>query len=161
MKQFRTSLFIILAVMVSLGAGDKDNDKKKSAITCVVSGEAVDKTEYTSYKNGKVFFCCDGCKADFKDASAQFAVAANYQLVSSGQYMQTKCPLSGNKLNPEKVLKVAETDVTFCCKNCQGKTNMAEDKMAFIFSDSRFDKGFSLVTEKPKTTVKKDAKTKK
>tara|TARA_B100001750_G_scaffold231332_1_gene229400 strand:- start:63 stop:557 length:495 start_codon:yes stop_codon:yes gene_type:complete len=160
MKKFRNSIFIILAAALSLGAGDKDKkkSKKEAAVTCVVSGETVDKTEYASYKAGKVFFCCGGCKADFEDASTKFAVSANFQLVASGQYMQTSCPLSGRKLNPEKAVKVAGTDVTFCCGNCQGKTEKAEDKLAFIFADVAFDKGFIPVPEKSNTAKKGKSK---
>ena len=149
MKRFNKAMSIILVAMVPLNAGDKD--KKKHEATCVVSGEAIDKTEYSNYKKGKVYFCCDGCKADFDEASAKFAVAANYQLVATGQYMQTNCPVSGRDLNPKKVVKVANADVTFCCGNCQGKTNQAEDKMAFIFADASFDKGFFPVPEKPES----------
>ena len=65
--------------------------------------------------------------------------------------MQTNCPVSGRGLNPKKTMKVANSDVTFCCGNCQGKTNKAEDKMAFIFADASFDKGFSPVPEKPES----------
>ena len=149
MKRFYKAMSIILVAMVSLNAGDKD--KKKHEVTCVVSGETIDETEYSNYKKGKVYFCCGGCKADFDEASATFAVAANYQLVATGQYMQTNCPVSGRGLNPKKVVKVANADVTFCCGNCQGKTNKAEDKMAFIFTDVSFDKGFSPVPEKPES----------
>ena len=149
MKRFYKAMSIILVAMVSLNAGDKD--KKKHEVTCVVSGETIDETEYTNYKKGKVYFCCGGCKADFDEASATFAVAANYQLVATGQYMQTNCPVSGRGLNPKKVVKVANAGVTFCCGNCQGKTNKAEDKMAFIFADVSFDKGFSPVPEKPES----------
>jgi len=149
MKRFYKAMSIILVAMVSLNAGDKD--KKKHEVTCVVSGETIDETEYSNYKKGKVYFCCGGCKADFDEASATFAVAANYQLVAMGQYMQTNCPVSGRGLNPKKVVKVANADVTFCCGNCQGKTNKAEDKMAFIFTDVSFDKGFSPVPEKPES----------
>ena len=149
MKRFYKAMSIILVAMVLLNAGDKD--KKKHEVTCVVSGETIDETEYTNYKKGKVYFCCGGCKADFDEASATFAVAANYQLVATGQYMQTNCPVSGRGLNPKKVVKVANADVTFCCGNCQGKTNKAEDKMAFIFTDVSFDKGFSPVPEKPES----------
>ncbi len=149
MKRFYKAMSIILVAMVSLNAGDKD--KKKHEVTCVVSGETIDETEYSNYKKGKVYFCCGGCKADFDEASATFAVAANYQLVATGQYMQTNCPVSGRGLNPEKVVKVADSDVTFCCGNCQGKTNKAEDKMAFIFADVSFDKGFFPVPEKPES----------
>ncbi|SVB02490.1 uncharacterized protein METZ01_LOCUS155344 [marine metagenome] len=149
MKRFYKAMSIILVAMVSLNAGDKD--KKKHEVTCVVSGETIDETEYSNYKKGKVYFCCGGCKADFDEASATFAVAANYQLVATGQYMQTNCPVSGRGLNPEKVVKVANSDVTFCCGNCQGKTNKAEDKMAFIFADVSFDKGFFPVPEKPES----------
>ena len=149
MRRFYKAMSIILVAMVLLNAGDKD--KKKHEVTCVVSGETIDETEYTNYKKGKVYFCCGGCKADFDEASATFAVAANYQLVATGQYMQTNCPVSGRGLNPKKVVKVANADVTFCCGNCQGKTNKAEDKMAFIFTDVSFDKGFSPVPEKPES----------
>tara|TARA_Y100001947_G_scaffold157939_1_gene169550 strand:+ start:1050 stop:1526 length:477 start_codon:yes stop_codon:yes gene_type:complete len=149
MKRFYKAMSIILVAMVLLNAGDKD--KKKHEVTCVVSGETIDETEYSNYKKGKVYFCCGGCKADFDEASATFAVAANYQLVATGQYMQTNCPVSGRGLNPKKVVKVANADVTFCCGNCQGKTNKAEDKMAFIFTDVSFDKGFSPVPEKPES----------
>ena len=149
MKHFYKAISIILVAMVSLNAGDKD--KKKHEVTCVVSGETIDETEYTNYKKGKVYFCCGGCKADFDEASATFAVAANYQLVATGQYMQTNCPVSGRDLNPKKVVKGANADVTFCCGNCQGKTNKAEDKMAFIFADVSFDKGFFPVPEKPES----------
>ena len=149
MKRFYKAMSIILVAMVLLNAGDKD--KKKHEVTCVVSGETIDETEYSNYKKGKVYFCCGGCKADFDEASATFAVAANYQLVATGQYMQTNCPVSGRGLNPKKVVKVANAYVTFCCGNCQGKTNKAEDKMAFIFTDVSFDKGFSPVPEKPES----------
>ena len=149
MKRFYKAMSIILVAMVLLNAGDKD--KKKHEVTCVVSGETIDETEYSNYKKGKVYFCCGGCKADFDETSATFAVAANYQLVATGQYMQTNCPVSGRGLNPKKVVKVANADVTFCCGNCQGKTNKAEDKMAFIFADVSFDKGFSPVPEKPES----------
>ena len=135
--------------MVSLSAGDKD--EKKHEVTCVVSGETIDRTEYSNYKKGKVYFCCGGCKADFDEASANFAVAANYQFVATGQYMQTNCPVSGSGLNPEKVVKVANSDFTFCCGNCQGKTNKAENKMTFIFANTSFDKGFSPLPEKPES----------
>ena len=149
MKRFYKAMSIILVAMVSLNAGDKD--KKKHEVTCVVSGETIDETEYSNYKKGKVYFCCGGCKADFDEASVTFAVAANYQLVATGQYMQTNCPVSGRGLNPEKVVKVANSNITFCCGNCQGKTNKAEDKMAFIFADVSFDKGFFPVPEKPES----------
>ena len=149
MKHFYNTISIILVAMVSLSAGDKD--EKKHEVTCVVSGETIDSTEYSNYKKGKVYFCCGGCKADFDEASANFAVAANYQLVATGQYMQTNCPVSGRGLNPEKVVKVANSDVTFCCGNCQGKTNKAENKMTFIFANTSFDKGFSPLPEKPES----------
>ena len=158
MKCFIRTLSLVLVATVALTAGD--NDKKKDEIACVISGDAIDKTEYTEYKKGKVFFCCGGCRADFDEATAKFSVAANYQLVVTGQYMQTNCPLSGRNLNPKKVVKVANTNVTFCCGNCQGKTKKAEDKMAFIFADASFDKGFSPIPEKPKTD-KKASKSKK
>ena len=150
MKKFRNSIFIILAAALSLGAGDKDKkkSKKEAAVTCVVSGETVDKTEYASYKAGKVFFCCGGCKADFEESSAKFSTAANFQLVATGQYTQTTCPFTGRKMKTSKALEVNGTTVTLCCDRCYKKTNKSKDKVSLIFSDEPFKKGFEIAAKK-------------
>ena len=58
MKRNLIILFIIAlsSLVFALEAGEKE-----LTVKCVVSGEEVDKDEYTKYKDGKVYFCCAGC----------------------------------------------------------------------------------------------------
>ena len=55
MKRNLIILFIIAlsSLVFALEAGEKE-----LTVKCVVSGDEVDKDEYTKYKDGKVYFCC-------------------------------------------------------------------------------------------------------
>ena len=90
-KHILLSLSIITTTLI---AGD---DPKGKTITCVVSGDEINKSElkdhdHSTYRDGKVYFCCGGCKMDFDESPKKFASKANFQLVSTGQYTQTACP---------------------------------------------------------------------
>lgn len=111
---------------------------------CPVSGKAVDATKTSDYNGGKVYFCCDGCKAKFDKDSAAFAAKANHQLVCSGQFAQKGCPFSGGKTKDGTEVDVAGVKVAFCCNNCQGKAAKAtgDDQVKLVFGDT-FAKGFA------------------
>jgi YHS domain-containing protein len=117
---------------------------KLEGIKCPVSGKAVKADKTVDYKGAKVYFCCENCPKAFEKDTAKFAVKANEQLVATGQYVQKACPLSGQKLNAEKTVKVDGVTVTFCCEKCQGAVTKAEgDKKAeMVFNDKAFEKGF-------------------
>jgi hypothetical protein len=53
-------------------------------------------------------------------------------------------------LNPETAIELAGTKVAFCCDNCKGKVEGAEEKekMTLVFSDKAFDKAFAKVEKK-------------
>ena len=160
MKRFYKAMSIILVAMVSLNAGDKD--EKKHEVTCVVSGETIDKTEYSNYKKGKVYFCCGGCKSDFEEDASKFTSAANYQLVATGQYVQGSCPLTARKNKADKELAVDGLSVTFCCNNCLKKAKKSTDKVSMLFSDATFDKSFGKPnSDAIKTNVSKKKSAKK
>ncbi|WP_235935186.1 eL24 family ribosomal protein [Candidatus Laterigemmans baculatus] len=115
-------------------------------VKCVVAPKAANAEKSASYKEGQVFFCCDGCKGKFTKDTEKFATKANQQLVATKQYEQKACPLSGGKVNPEKTVKVGNVEVGFCCGNCQGKVAAAEGdaQVALVFSEKAFEKGFTV-----------------
>ena len=145
-----TSLAAILAVAAVTVVAD---DVQLDGIKCVISPKAADAAASADYKDGKVYFCCGGCAGTFKDNQKKFTVKANHQLVATKQYKQTKCPISGRDVNPETVVKIAGTEVLFCCSGCKSKVANATDdkeKMKIVFNDKAFAKSFSKV-EKPDT----------
>jgi len=74
-------IFISVLIMsVSLFSTEKKSNKKNhiSNAKCLISGENIDKNEFVDYKDGKVYFCCEMCKADFKaEKSDKFSSKAN------------------------------------------------------------------------------------
>ena len=160
----KTKWFILLLTLSSIIIAEEFgiNDKK---ITCVVTGEEIDKEESSKYREGMVYFCCGGCKMDFDESSQKFSKAANFQLVATGQYEQTGCPVTGKSAghshHTKKDVKKVEVDglsVDLCCAGCLKKVNKSKDKFSMLFSDKAYDKGFSKKEVKAK---EKSAKSKK
>lgn len=133
--------------------------KKDAKVKCAVSGDKIDKEEFSKYKEGKVYFCCGGCKMDFDDSPKKFSQAANFQLLATGQYAQDSCPVTGKSSGHDhhtkkdmKKVNIEGLTVDLCCPGCLKKVNKSKDKFSMLFSDKAYDKGFSKV--KPAKNVK-------
>jgi YHS domain-containing protein len=138
------SLAIATLLTATLYAADKVNlDKAK----CPVSGKECVEDSGTDYKGAKVYFCCNNCPKAFAKDKAKYAAKANMQLVATGQAKEIKCPLTGKDLNPETKIKVAGTDVCFCCNNCKGSAEKltGDEQIEKVFGDKSFEKGFEVV----------------
>lgn len=154
---------IALCLTVSVGADDDKTEKKKkgagrkpvTTCKCAVAGKEIKiaDAKVVEYKKGKVYVCCDGCKAKLEADKAKYALKSNAQLVATRQYRQAKCPMSGGKLNKDEKTKVGGVMVKFCCGNCKGKAEKAtgDDKLKLVFADKAFDKSFVPVKAKKKT----------
>lgn len=121
-------------------------EKAKFKAACPISGKDALEDKTADYKGGKVYFCCGNCPGAFTKDTAKYATKANAQLVSTGQFTQVKCPLSGGKLNPDTGVEVNGVKVTFCCNNCKGKVAEAKGdaQSELVFSDKAFEKGFEI-----------------
>lgn len=109
------------------------------------------------WKDGQVYFCCDGCLGKFTklddEGKEKFAAKANHQLIATKQYVQAKCPFSGGDLTEGKTLKVAGAEVGFCCDGCLAKAkNMKGDKqIEALFGEKAFEKaGYKLAKKEEK-----------
>jgi YHS domain-containing protein len=142
-----------LAVLAAFVAGIAVNaaDEKKFSAKCLVAGKPDAKEDkFSEYKGGKVYFCCDNCKAKFDKDPAAFAVKANAQLISTGQAKQVKCPIAGKPCADGKTVEVNGIKVGFCCDGCKGKVAEAtgDAQAALVFSDEAFKKGFEVSKKK-------------
>ncbi len=124
------------------------DESKLDGVMCLLQGKkAVNAEKASKYKDGKVYFCCDGCLGKFDkmtaEEKAKLAPKANSQLVASKQYTQEACPFTGGKLNDEMKLTVGGAEVKFRCGNCKGKAEKMEgaEQLEKVFGDAAFEKG--------------------
>jgi hypothetical protein len=124
----------------------KSDDTLKGVKCCIMAKNGVKKEQSVAYRDGMVYFCCARCKAGFEKDTAKFATKANQQLVQTKQYVQKKCPFSGQAVDEAQSVKVGDTVVHFCCDQCVAKVESASDdeaKATLIFADEAFDKAFA------------------
>ena len=122
-----------------------DDDNSLKNVKCFMMGEEVSDEFFAEYMGAKVYFCCESCIEEFNEETEKYAAEANMQLVSTKQFTQTGCPMSGGKVKDGTHIKVGDTKVGFCCPNCKAKVEGAEDteaKMKLVFNKDAFKKGF-------------------
>ncbi len=148
-KRTLLSLFVTTAMCFAIGASAAEEAK----LLCPVSGHEASKSHAVSYKGGKVYFCCDNCPKAFAKNKDKFAAKANAQLVATAQYKQKACPLTGKPCNKATATEIGGVNVYFCCNNCKGAIEKLEGddaKVAKVFSNDNFKKGFVLAKKKSK-----------
>lgn len=162
MKRFFSVLLAVVITSSALFAAVDDEKpaaaaakKKRKPVTmavCPVAGKEmkIEDAKVVEYRKAKVYVCCGGCKSKMEKDSKPFAVKANQQLVATRQYRQTKCPISGGKIDKAQKTKIGKTMVRFCCPNCKKKADGAkgEDQLKLAFSDEAFKKAFVPVKKR-------------
>ena len=144
---------VCVALLLAITNGQAGEKKGKvTKVNCVVAGKEISLKDAVkvSYRKATAYVCCNNCKAKFEESSAKYATKANHQLFLTSQAKQTKCPISGGKLDKTKTAKISGTTVAFCCGNCQAKAEKAtgDEQLAIAFSDKAFDKGFEVKKKK-------------
>ncbi|OYP38853.1 hypothetical protein [Rhodopirellula sp. MGV] len=148
MKKYIASAFAVLFVAAATVVAGEVN---LEGVKCVIAPRAAKADKSADYKEGKVYFCCDNCAGKFAKDSKPFTEKANLQLVSTHQYEQKACPLSGGDIDESTAVKIEGTKVAFCCNNCKGKVEGEKDdaaKLKLVYSDKAFKNGFAKVEPK-------------
>lgn len=119
------------------------------------SKQKVSDQHSVSYLEGEVFFCCPKCVKAFEDAPEEYAVAANQQLVATGQYVQVGCPLVGGPISSDHAVDVEGISVGLCCEKCVAvfeKAKSAKEKADLLFGPERFAEAFKPASTQAKRT---------
>ncbi|HMO15696.1 MAG TPA: hypothetical protein PKD64_08960 [Pirellulaceae bacterium] len=140
----------LVVYSLSFVAAQDDSAKIKgdplAGIKCAVDGDRNASLDHSAnYHDALVFFCCNGCKSKFMEDDSAFATKANHQLVLTGQYNQTACPITGQALLEETKTNFAGAEIGFCCNRCKGSFQNAasyEDKAEMVFGKQVFTKAF-------------------
>jgi YHS domain-containing protein len=143
-------LALCSVALLAIGVVAAEEKEEKFSAKCPVSGKDAIETSSSEYRGANVYFCCEGCPDAFAADTKKYAAAANAQLVQTKQATQTKCPLTGGKINKDTAIKVGEVEVAFCCNNCKGKASgkSGAEQVDLVFNDTAFDKGFEVKKEK-------------
>ena len=155
MKTRGIALLAMVALLVAGVAFAEKAEKKEvnlKGVKCPVSGNAAKNIDGSSvaHNGGTVYLCCTNCPTAFKKNTKKFAAKANFQLYATGQAKLVKCPLKGKPLNTATKISIEGKDVCFCCNGCKGAAGKATDKIALVFGDAAFKKGFKVGAKKKK-----------
>lgn len=142
-KLFASALLAMAALTATAVVVNAEEALK--GVKCIfAASKDVNPEKSAEWKDGKVYFCCGNCQGKFngmsKEDKEKLAAKANAQLVASKQYVQKSCPFSGGELNAETKIKVAGTEVAFCCNNCKGKAEKMEGdaQLEALFGEKAF-----------------------
>ncbi len=146
------AMLLALTCVGSADAQDLPDDLK-----CIVAGKRAAKADVAAdYRGGKVYMCCGNCAKSFAKDSSKFSTLANHQLVLTGQFEQTGCPISGGDVSEDQVVEVGGVKVAMCCGKCKAKVEAAsdEEKVALVFANEAFEKSFAMKPAYDLTDVK-------
>ena len=145
---------LIAVLIAAIGGGllyaEETGKIDFAKVLCPISGKPAKEASTADYKEGKVYLCCDGCPKAFAKNPSKFAAKANWQLVQTKQFTQVACPISGKPAADGVTSKVGDVEIGVCCKGCKGKIDGADadQKLALVFQDKPFEKGFKPVAKK-------------
>jgi len=151
-KALSAALLVAVSLSVSANAQQLPEGTK-----CFVGGKPAKVEAVADYRGGKVFLCCDHCAETFTKDTEKFATLANHQLVATGQFEQTGCPISGGDVDAEQFVEVSGVKVFMCCDKCKAKVESAaseEEKQKLVFANAAFEKAFALKPKWDLTDVK-------
>ena len=86
-------------------------------VNCPVTGNPIDGKTSIMSGGQRVSFCCPDCVAKYEKDPAKYAAK-----LLAGYTYQTRCPVTGEKIDPTVYLDLPTGErVYFCCKSCEGK----------------------------------------
>jgi hypothetical protein len=123
--------------------------KSLAAARCPVTGESVSKEVFIDYMKGRLYFSSAECIDKYRADRFQYEAKANAQLVITGQFKQTRCPLTGDEFVLGIKMKVCGVDVRFSSADCLKKLKRASaDERAELVFVKGFDKAFAMKQER-------------
>lgn len=151
-RLFGLALAGLVTLSATLGVAATSGVSLEGVKCLLVAKKDANPEKKSKWKDGDVYFCCDGCLGKFekmtKKDKAEIAPAANHQLVATKQYKQGGCPFSGKELKKDATVEVNGVTVGFCCDHCQETAEKMDDKdkLAKLFSEKAFAQAkFSLI----------------
>ena len=108
----------LIAIVIAGAAFAEDKAAGKPQTECPIMGGKIDRSVYADHDGKRVYFCCDGCPADFKKDPAKYIKS----MEDAGIVLekpQTTCPvMKGGKIDKALFVEHEGQRVYFCCGGC-------------------------------------------
>lgn len=111
-------------VVTSANSWEAENDtaildkaQLKPQTHCPVMGGKIDSTIYADIQGQRIYFCCPGCVAAFKENSDKYFMKAAKERILF-ENIQTKCPVSGDPIDEDIFIYYEGRGIHFCSKGC-------------------------------------------
>ena len=130
------SLTLMLAAVVAMAAFAGDEKSEGNQKLCPIMGNPINKEVYTDYMGYRVFFCCEGCIAEFeKDPAAHLEKMKSEGVEPMKLAAQTTCPVMGNPINKEVFTDYKGMRIYFCCAGCIEPFQAEPEKYLKVIAD--------------------------
>ncbi len=161
-RSFCFTLSLTLLLSFSFLSADEPVDtidKKVSSLKCfIMKTRPVAGKKIVEYKDAKLYVCCSACVARVKKYPEKYEGKANHQLVYTGQYKQTLCPITGSELTDDSpkfkvdggVLGAVEVHVASAKEVASLKAMEIDDQINALFGTAAFKKGKFVKVKKDK-----------
>lgn len=87
-------------------------------VGCPVCGKPIGDKLKAKVGHAEVAFCCKECQAKYDEADDDQKLQMAFGDLKKSFTRQTKCPVSGQPINPTAVAEHDGKKVYFCCPNC-------------------------------------------
>lgn len=130
-------------------AADPAKDPVEGLKCFIMPKKDVKGKKIIDWKGGKLYLCCSSCVRRMERTPEKYSAKANHQLVQTGQFANSACPMSGDAVSKDSPsLKIEGAMVMFSSQQHLDavKKMEAEKQIEAVFNDKAFKKGqFKLV----------------
>jgi YHS domain-containing protein len=129
----RKAIILVVAVFAvaafaALAGGCKSEEHKdmKMQTMCPVMGGPINRACYEDYKDKRVYFCHEACKAEFKKDPEKYMKKMESEGVKCEEMSmkpQTLCPVMKAPINKKYYVDYNKQRIYFCCSDCPKEFN--------------------------------------
>jgi YHS domain-containing protein len=113
-----------------MAAKEEGKAPVKAQTLCPITGKDIDKKISADYQGKRVYFCCNGCPAEFNKDPGKYVKKLQddgVTLETVGK-PQTKCPVMGGDIDRSIFADYQGKRVYFCCGMCPPKFKADPEK---------------------------------
>ena len=133
-------LMMLVTVMVATSTAQDLTDVK-----CIVRGEPANLQHAAEYRQSNVYFCCPECVETFEADPAKYSTEANHQLVLTGQFVQTQCPITEQSESDGTTTEFMGVEIGLANQDAKDQFESVADiqqQIAMVFGELAFEKSF-------------------
>ncbi|MEM7784542.1 MAG: hypothetical protein AAF623_14430 [Planctomycetota bacterium] len=127
-------------------ADDDEEGHDIEGLKCFIMPRKDVREKYAmEFNGGTLYLCCKSCTRRMERDPDKYAAQCNHQMVLTGQFEQTMCPLTGEEMSDKFVVEVDGVKVKFADEESKKAVEAKTDKkeqIGLVFSTKQFKKSY-------------------